>query len=143
MSQKSATKSAQRTLRGIHFDKEALASNLYPDFASIIYPANTKQRIVLHFLIGELKEKKGHFSKHALNTFATSIRNGSFLWKNKPFKASRRLVYYVWRDLLQMGMVSWSKRYVGDSLKEGFFVEFQDFRKNLEKISDRWEKEFA
>ncbi|MBS7622884.1 hypothetical protein KEJ39_04315 [Candidatus Bathyarchaeota archaeon] len=143
MIQKSATKSAHRTLRGIHFDKEALASNSYPDFASIIYPANTKQRIILHFLLEELKEKRGHFSKHALNSFATKIRNGSFMWKNKPFTASRRLVYYVWRDMLQMGMVSWGKRYVGDSLKEGFFVEFDEFRKNLVKISDQWEKEFA
>ena len=143
MSRKDATKSAHRPLRGVHFDKEALSSNLYPDFASIIYPFNTKQRVVLHFLLDELKEKKGHFSKHALNSFATKVRNGSFLWKNKPFKASRRLVYYVWRDLLQMGMISWSKRYVGDSLKEGFFVEFQEFRKNLARISDRWENEFG
>ena len=143
MTQKSATKNAQRPLRGIHFDKEALSSNRYPDFASIIYPVNTKQRVILHLLLEELKEKKGHFSKHALNSFATNTRKGTFIWKNKPFKASRRLVYYVWRDLLQMGMISWSKRYVGDSLKEGFFVEFQEFRKSLAKISDRWEKEFG
>ena len=143
MSQKNATNTARRPLRGIHFDKEHLSLNLYPDFASIIYPANTKQRIILHFLVGELREKKGHFSKHALNTFATKIKNGTFVWKNRPFKASRRLVYYVWRDLIQMGMVFWTKRYVGDSLKEGFFVEFQDFRKNLDKIASKWEKEFA
>jgi hypothetical protein len=143
MSQESATKSAPRALRGIHFDKEALSMNLYPDFASIIYPANTKQRIILHFLVRELKERKGHFSKHFLNTFASKVKNGTFVWKNKPFRASRRLVYYVWKDLLHMGMISWSKRYVGDSLKEGFFVEFEDFRRNLEKISARWEKEFT
>ncbi len=143
VSQKRATKNAHRPLRGIHFDKESLSLNLYPDFASIIYPVNTKQRVILHFLIGDLKERKGYFSKHALNSFATKIKNGTLIWKNKPFKASRRLVYYVWKDLLQMGMISWSKRYVGDSLKEGFFVEFQDFKKNLEKISVRWEKEFA
>ncbi|MGQ9542690.1 MAG: hypothetical protein ACUVTM_01180 [Candidatus Bathyarchaeia archaeon] len=143
MGQKNATKSAQKHLRGIHFDKDFLSMNLYPDFASIIYPANTKQRVILHLLIEELKISKGYFSKHTLNSFASKIRSGSFTWKNRPFKASRRLVYYVWRDLLRMGMVSWSKRYVGDSLKEGFFVEFQEFRKNLEKISDRWEREFA
>ena len=117
--------------------------NLYPDFASIIYPANTKQRIILHFLVRELKERKGHFSKHSLNTFASKVKNGTLVWKNKPFRASRRLAYYVWKDLLRMGMISWSKRYVGDSLKEGFFVEFEDFRRNLGKISARWEKEFT
>ncbi|MCJ7760564.1 hypothetical protein MUP59_05420 [Candidatus Bathyarchaeota archaeon] len=143
MSQESATKSAPHALRGIHFDKEALFMNLYPDFASIIYPANTKQRIILHFLVRELKERKGHFSKHSLNTFASKVKNGTLVWKNKPFRASRRLVYYVWKDLLRMGMISWSKRYVGDSLKEGFFVEFEDFRRNLGKISARWEKEFT
>jgi hypothetical protein len=143
MNMKSAIGNAQPRLRGIHFDKENLSLNLYPDFASIIYPANTKQRLVLHFLINELRDKKGHFSKHALNAFATKVKSGTFAWKNKPFKASRRLVYYVWRDLLRMGMVSWSKRYVGDSLKEGFFVEFEEFRKSLHKISDRWEREFS
>ena len=40
-------------------------------------------------------------------------------------------------------MISWSKRYVGDSLKEGFFVEFEEFRNSLDKISDRWEREFS
>lgn len=143
MAQKNAVKIARKHLRGIHFDKESISLNLYPDFASIMYPANTKQRIILNFLIKELKGKKGYFSKHGLNSFAVKIRSGSLIWKNKPFKASRRLVYYVWRDLLNMGMVSWSKRYVGDSLKEGFFVEFEDFRKNLEKIASRWEKEFT
>ncbi|MBS7650528.1 MAG: hypothetical protein QXV46_06325 [Candidatus Bathyarchaeia archaeon] len=143
MAKKSATKSAHKPLRGIHFDKDSLSMNLYPDFASIIYPANTKQRVILHFLMEELKKSRGYFSKHALNTFATKIRNGSFVWRNRPFTASRRLVYYVWKDMLRMGMVSWSKRYVGNSLKEGFFVEFQEFRKNLIKISDRWEREFA
>jgi hypothetical protein len=142
MSRDSAAKSAQRSFRGIHFDREHLSLNLYPDFASIVYPANTKQRIILHFLINELKEKKGHFSKHALNEFATKIKSGSYIWRNRPFRASRRLVYYVWKDLLCMGMITWSKRYVGDSLKDGFFVEFEDFRKNLERISSKWEKEF-
>jgi hypothetical protein len=143
MAQKNAIKAAQKHLRGIHFDKEHLSMNLYPDFASIIYPENTKQRIILNFMIRELKAKKGYFSKHSLNSFAIKIKSGTLIWKNKQFKASRRLVYYVWRDLLNMGMVSWSKRYVGDSLKEGFFIEFEDFRKNLEKIASRWEKEFT
>lgn len=77
-----------------------------------------------------------------MSEFASSVQAGKYLWHNTEFRASRKYVYMVIKDLIKMGMIQYRHGYVGPKLKEGYFIEFTEFEKRLNTIAKHWRKYF-
>jgi hypothetical protein len=110
--------------------------------SAVVYPKESKARIILEFLAERFRENQGYLSRHAVSDFASSVQSGKFLWHNAVFRASRKYVYMVVNDLIKMGMIQYRHGYVGSRLREGYFVEFTEFDKRLETIAKRWREYF-
>lgn len=109
--------------------------------ASIIFPKNSKSRVILEALLKELKASRERgMSRHALKDFADRLAKGSFIWHNMQFHCSQRQVYKIVATLRKLGMLRLEKRF--QDKYERYYVSFTDFSKNLNLIVRKWEEEF-
>lgn len=115
---------------------------LNKDFSAIIYPKSSKARKILRLLIKEFQKNNGYMSRHRLSSFASSIKQGKFLWHNSPFYSSRKYTYKIIKDMMGMGMLEFRVGNVGGKFKRGYFLEFTEFSRRLGSIARKWEKCF-